>query len=1128
MLARVLSAGALLAGGASAAAFGRAGREVAAAAGAHLSTPAQEADASHATATEQGKSLLQSSSTHPTLRLLQAVWPEACTAATPQLLTNTTGTISLGGAYFGDPNVNPLPRNLFCSWELDPPQGGGTVTLTPQWVELGLAPTCNTANAGLTLLQDDTTSYISLLDVCYLEPVPQPQSYSSSQPVIISMEVNSNGIAYGFELSYSVSGGGGLPSPLPSSTAAATPPPEEVSASASASAAPAVVSASGSVSAAPPDVASASESSSAAPPAVASASSSWSVAPAASASASSTGAGGGEGGSPAATSAPPAQASSSSSETPAAPVVQSASPSATPAAPSPSPALPSPSAAAPSPSPAAASRSPVAPSPTPAAASPSLAPLPSGTVAPVAPTAGPAGAQLAANLVVTGTSYWNFLSAADVTSGAQVDLAAATGAAAYRFTGFVFQAGKAAAGGQPAQPAKLSFQIIPAIVRGAIVEEETALQGETGEGEVQEALPQSASAASLAIGGGAPLTAGEPTVYAIVSAIYQQMAVFGSVLRTGSVTRGMDPTVPFQLSYGSPAVLQMLPSAALVLDLSSSRTAAVSQQLQLKNAGGSPLLITAASLLTAECPAGATAAQCSSVVQLGGAVAAAALPLTLTPGASANVTVSAQAAQVPAAVTEPMFFLLQLEHNAVSGPHAAGVTVLLGGSGGGGSGGAGAGSDPSSWPMTLPFQVGAAAGAGIALLLVLLLSIWCYCKCCCCPACCQRCIPCGKKTAAASGGSSSSSSSSAGKGKAKAKDSAIKGKSSQSRTRSTGGAGDDSESEGAAMADSGAETTDFSDLEIGGGEKSKRKQQQQEKKRRGSSRKARGSAADSEEEEEEEDERTSLRKPSSSSSSSAVAGGSSSSSSSKGLPGGGGLAGWGAASKGQRAAEGVELTAKSGSGSGSGSTVPSASFGRAGAAQQQPQQQAPPQRFGAAAPAPAAPFTAPAVSISSSTSSSFSVAAPFSSSSAASAPSSSSFSPSLSPASSAFVAQLRSKPVLKAAEFEGIWAGLQAVELWGSGLSRVPATGELEQLLARHRLACLASGTISGVSKYYFYAQMAVGAAGGAGGGGEQLLLAELSITHASLRLSAVLKAQSPGAVQPFLLLLRESLVSLT
>lgn len=112
-------------------------------------------------------------------------------------------------------------------------------------------------------------------------------------------------------------------------------------------------------------------------------------------------------------------------------------------------------------------------------------------------------------------------------------------------------------------------------------------------------------------------------------------------------------------------------------------------------------------------------------------------------------------------------------------------------------------------------------------------------------------------------------------------------------------------------------------------------------------------------------------------------------------------------------------------------------------------------------------------------------------------------------ASSAIVA-LKSKPSLKAAEFESAWARLSTLEVWGTTLAAVPGAGELEKALAPKGIACMASGTVGGVTKYYFYAQPEASLP--LPPGEPPVVIAEVSLTAASCRLSAIIKGPEGAA----------------
>jgi hypothetical protein len=110
---------------------------------------------------------------------------------------------------------------------------------------------------------------------------------------------------------------------------------------------------------------------------------------------------------------------------------------------------------------------------------------------------------------------------------------------------------------------------------------------------------------------------------------------------------------------------------------------------------------------------------------------------------------------------------------------------------------------------------------------------------------------------------------------------------------------------------------------------------------------------------------------------------------------------------------------------------------------------------------------------------------------------------------------LKAKPHLKASEFESKWASLSTVDMWGATLRAQPAQGELEKALSAQGIVCMASGTVGGVSKYYFFAQEDATA---------QLFMAEVSVNIATLRLSAVLKAGDASLGEAFVAKIKEGL----
>jgi hypothetical protein len=98
--------------------------------------------------------------------------------------------------------------------------------------------------------------------------------------------------------------------------------------------------------------------------------------------------------------------------------------------------------------------------------------------------------------------------------------------------------------------------------------------------------------------------------------------------------------------------------------------------------------------------------------------------------------------------------------------------------------------------------------------------------------------------------------------------------------------------------------------------------------------------------------------------------------------------------------------------------------------------------------------------------------------------------------------------VLRAADFEARWASMPTVEVWGASLRPGlapgrPAAGELEAALAAANIACMASGSVGGVAKYFFFAQE------DGAGAPQHLAIAELSLGGG--RLSGIAKASSPA-----------------
>ena len=113
---------------------------------------------------------------------------------------------------------------------------------------------------------------------------------------------------------------------------------------------------------------------------------------------------------------------------------------------------------------------------------------------------------------------------------------------------------------------------------------------------------------------------------------------------------------------------------------------------------------------------------------------------------------------------------------------------------------------------------------------------------------------------------------------------------------------------------------------------------------------------------------------------------------------------------------------------------------------------------------------------------------------------------------------LRSRPILKASDFEQRWASLPSSEIWGTTITRGPRDGEMERSLQLHHLACMASGAVNGIHKYYFFAQNDILT------DTTNLVIGELTLTDSTKRLSVMIKATSPELGLFFLDALKEGL----
>jgi hypothetical protein len=91
-------------------------------------------------------------------------------------------------------------------------------------------------------------------------------------------------------------------------------------------------------------------------------------------------------------------------------------------------------------------------------------------------------------------------------------------------------------------------------------------------------------------------------------------------------------------------------------------------------------------------------------------------------------------------------------------------------------------------------------------------------------------------------------------------------------------------------------------------------------------------------------------------------------------------------------------------------------------------------------------------------------------------------------------------PVVGASSFESLWNQCQIVDVWGHSVHFAPVAPKLVPLLARLHCGVVASGTVSGVEKVYFFARTKKQA---------NLALIEVSVNLATQRLSAVLKSSA-------------------
>ena len=62
-------------------------------------------------------------------------------------------------------------------------------------------------------------------------------------------------------------------------------------------------------------------------------------------------------------------------------------------------------------------------------------------------------------------------------------------------------------------------------------------------------------------------------------------------------------------------------------------------------------------------------------------------------------------------------------------------------------------------------------------------------------------------------------------------------------------------------------------------------------------------------------------------------------------------------------------------------------------------------------------------------------------------------------------------PALEPEDYERKWQSMDTTKLWGSSLARLPNESELENLMLKDKVHCMASGSVEGVQKFYFYAE---------------------------------------------------------
>jgi hypothetical protein len=95
-------------------------------------------------------------------------------------------------------------------------------------------------------------------------------------------------------------------------------------------------------------------------------------------------------------------------------------------------------------------------------------------------------------------------------------------------------------------------------------------------------------------------------------------------------------------------------------------------------------------------------------------------------------------------------------------------------------------------------------------------------------------------------------------------------------------------------------------------------------------------------------------------------------------------------------------------------------------------------------------------------------------------------------------------PALEPEDYERKWQSMDTTKLWGTTLGRLPSESELEDLMLKDKVQCMASGSVEGVQKFYFYAEHRDPT-------GSHLFMIECSLTLATRRIAFVFKTSSEG-----------------